>query len=88
MWEAKFTCVKCLQELTYNEVMDSRGVCPKCGNVSDSTIVDHKKTSEKVFLGKLEPHDYRKIIGYPVNIYPEEKNNSMWKRFINWIKNV
>lgn len=44
---AAYLCVKCSKSLTWNEVMDSDGVCPYCGNLSNSTIVEHKKVSIK-----------------------------------------
>ena len=36
-------CVKCEQILTFSQVMDSRGTCPKCGNTNNSTVVDYIK---------------------------------------------
>jgi len=36
-------CVACKEPLNDNEVMYSSGTCPECGNINDSTIVDHFK---------------------------------------------
>jgi len=37
---AVFHCVKCDKELTDSQRNYRHGVCPHCGNISNSTIVD------------------------------------------------
>lgn len=39
-WESVYCCVWCQDELSHEERMHRRGVCPKCGNTSGCTIVD------------------------------------------------
>jgi len=52
-YEAIYQCVRCEHILTFHEVMNRHGVCPYCGNLSDSTIIKTKKTPAMVELNKL-----------------------------------
>ena len=40
-----YACKACEVKLTYSEMMYSNGVCPKCGAVTNGTIVDCVKSS-------------------------------------------
>lgn len=52
-WFKIYNCVKCKNELTYNQVMYNNGVCPKCGFDSVSTICDtHSIIAKRVLCGK------------------------------------
>jgi len=44
-WKAIHNCIKCKNELFYNEMMDSNGVCPFCGHKTKGTICDTIKGS-------------------------------------------
>lgn len=39
-WYMLYGCKICLAKLTRDEVMQSSGICPKCGVDSKSTIID------------------------------------------------
>jgi len=45
MWESAYCCVKCDGWLSWRSVMGSHGVCPLCGNSSESTVIDTYKRS-------------------------------------------
>lgn len=34
-------CAKCNSKLTHNELCYMGGVCPECGNISGTSIIDH-----------------------------------------------
>lgn len=36
-------CVKCNEQLSFNQKMNSDGTCPYCGNINEGSIVDTKK---------------------------------------------
>lgn len=42
---ANYTCIKCVHNLSKDEVMHSNGICPYCGNNDDSTICDYIKVA-------------------------------------------
>ena len=48
IYRAVYRCASgvCRERLTWGEVMDSHGVCPRCCAVSKDTIVGHTKESE------------------------------------------
>ena len=40
-----YFCSTCGAWLSFNQVFDSNGVCPKCGAISKGTIVKHIKVA-------------------------------------------
>ena len=46
-YRSVYFCSSCVETLSFKEVYCSDGVCPKCGSVSDGTIVAHYKDSRK-----------------------------------------
>jgi transcription initiation factor IIE alpha subunit len=45
---AQFHCTQCDKVLTFNQVMNSNGVCPKCGHVTKGTVCSTNKKVVKV----------------------------------------
>lgn len=45
---AKYICKSCRESLTREQVLRSNGVCPRCGYVSDGTVVDYEKVAVEV----------------------------------------
>ena len=52
---AVYHCKACDCELTFKEVMESRGVCPYCGVVSDLPVIAYNKRSKQVDEDINEP---------------------------------
>jgi len=44
-WEVRYACAKCLQLVSFNQVMNSHAVCPHCGHGVKGTVMDTVKTS-------------------------------------------
>lgn len=38
-WQATYFCVKCDGQMSFDTKMNSKGICPYCGNVEAGTIV-------------------------------------------------
>jgi predicted RNA-binding Zn-ribbon protein involved in translation (DUF1610 family) len=53
-WYSFDVCVNCHSRLSNHIKMHSKGVCPKCGNNSNSTIID----TYKVILQELKHHPW------------------------------
>ena len=52
-YSARSRCPETKLPLSENEIMYSKGVCPACGHVDDSTITHYEKYSVKVNIKKL-----------------------------------
>lgn len=46
-YKVRKSCKQCEHELTNHEIYYSDGVCPYCGNISGSTIINYKKEAIK-----------------------------------------
>ncbi len=55
MWKAAYFCVKCHKELSLYMVMHNDGVCPLCGNCSNSTITNYIKCTYREEIVKKSP---------------------------------
>jgi len=66
---AKFMCEDCHENLTDHQVMYSHGVCPKCGNSSGSTIVNHLTFSSEVEDGpSIKQEGFGILLGLAVSV--------------------
>jgi predicted RNA-binding Zn-ribbon protein involved in translation (DUF1610 family) len=61
-WIKVWICTNCKEELTWNEVMDSHGVCPFCGAMSEGTVVKTEEFSRQ--LPEENPWDEDQFQGF------------------------
>jgi DNA-directed RNA polymerase subunit RPC12/RpoP len=55
-WMVEFRCAKCAKKLTPSQVHYKNGVCPHCGNDSESTIIAHTRHPYRLRWVKPEWH--------------------------------
>lgn len=60
-WFKVYFCTGCDRELTYDEMMGSRGCCPLCGSKRNGTVVNcEEKACRRVWVRK--PHWLLRLI--------------------------
>lgn len=47
-YRARYSCGRCGDELTYQQVVGSCGVCPLCGHITEGTVCSHTKRAAPV----------------------------------------
>lgn len=73
-WYGIDVCVKCHKELTDNQRYYSKGICPFCGESSNSTIVD----TMKVVLRKVEHHPWWRFWNKHIEYMGVDRFSERW----------
>lgn len=43
IFEAEYRCIACRNELSFDQIMYSHGICPACGHTANGTVCDYIK---------------------------------------------
>lgn len=52
-WKTVYICRECRGQLSFHQMMNSKGTCPKCGQTSKGTVVDCVKFSKRKVTTKF-----------------------------------
>jgi hypothetical protein len=54
-WHSYYKCIKCEHQLSFDQMIDSGGTCPYCGNYDAGTVVDAAKLSRRYLYTVFYP---------------------------------
>lgn len=73
-WYVIHVCKKCEKRLSNNQRIYSRGVCPKCGNSSNSTICN----TVDVIVKKVKNHPWWRFWNKEVYFIGRDEFSESW----------